>query len=75
MRELRKLQNDAATAFRMRDEAMAAWAVSNTLSREDMAVATGLVVSRVNQIVRSTYVRETESKAAAMREQALRHLP
>ena len=45
MEELREAQNDIAAGFLRRDQLMQAWALSNTLSREDMAVATGLAKS------------------------------
>ena len=35
-----------------RDRQMQAWALSNSLSRHDMAVAVGLVKSRIDQIIR-----------------------
>jgi RHS repeat-associated protein len=55
MRELRAAQNKAAAGFRERDDLMTAWALSNSLSRQDMALATGLAKSRVDQIIRETY--------------------
>jgi galactose-1-phosphate uridylyltransferase len=51
-RELRELSNGIASAYRRRDELIQALALSNSLSREDMARATGLAKSRVDQIIR-----------------------
>jgi hypothetical protein len=58
MRQLRAAHNRAAMGYRERDGLMTAWALSNSLSRQDMAVATGLVKSRVDQIIRETYEHE-----------------
>jgi hypothetical protein len=58
MKELRAAHNKAALGYRERDDLMTAWVLSNTLSRQDMARATGLAKSRVDQIVRETYLAE-----------------
>jgi hypothetical protein len=52
MRELRELSNDIAHAYFARDDRMLALALSGSLSRKDMARATGLNKSRVDQIIR-----------------------
>lgn len=73
MRELRAAQNRGARGYRERDDLMVAWALSNTLSRADMAVAIGRAPSRVNQIIRSTAARENEMRAQALHSRAARH--
>jgi hypothetical protein len=45
---------------------MAAWALSNSLSREDMAIATGLAKSRVDQIIRESYLASGSGKVDAL---------
>lgn len=60
MRELRAAHNKAALGYRERDGLMTAWALSNTVSRRDMARATGLAKSRVDQIIRETHLAERE---------------
>jgi hypothetical protein len=52
MKELRSLHNAIPAAYGLRDDRMYAFALSNALSRRDMATAVGLAESRVNQIVR-----------------------
>jgi hypothetical protein len=52
MHDLRELQNGISEHHWLRDNRMAALALSNALSRLDMAVATGLVRSRVDQLIR-----------------------
>lgn len=52
MRELRAAQNEVATAYIARDRLIASWAQSGRLSRHDMAVATGLAKTRIDQIIR-----------------------
>lgn len=45
---------------------MTAWALSNSLSRDDMAIATGLAKSRVDQIIRENYLASGSGKVAAL---------
>jgi hypothetical protein len=52
MQELRALQKWISEHHWLRDDRMAALVISNALSRVDMAVATGLVRSRVDQLIR-----------------------
>ncbi|HEY1833400.1 MAG TPA: hypothetical protein VGG08_03105 [Solirubrobacteraceae bacterium] len=52
MRVLRAAQNQVATAYIERDRLIATWARNNQLSRHDMAVATGLAKTRIDQIIR-----------------------
>lgn len=61
MRELRAAHNKAVLGYRERDGLMVAWALSNTLSRADMARAAGLAKSRVDQIIRESYGSRTSS--------------
>ena len=67
MEELRHTQNDIAAGYLRRDQLMQAWALSNTLSREDMAVATGLAKSRVDQLIRETTERDMAIKGRSGR--------
>lgn len=73
MRELRAAQNRGAQGYRERDDFMVAWALSNTLSRADMAVAIGRAPSRVNQIIRTTAQREAEIRTRELTARADRH--
>lgn len=73
MRELRAAQNRGARGYRERDNLMVAWALSNTLSRADMAIAIGRAPSRVNQIIRATAAREAEIRTQVLHERAARH--
>lgn len=73
MRELRAAQNRGARGYRERDELMVAWALSNTLSRADMAVAIGKVPSRVNQIIRATASREAEIRTQKLHARTAAH--
>lgn len=52
MYELRRLSNAIAQAYFARDDKMLALSLSNSLSRTDMARATGLNKSRVDQSIR-----------------------
>jgi hypothetical protein len=67
MQELRELTNGIARAHWERDERMAALALSNSLSRRDMAIAIGCTKSRVDQILRETAeeLQRRSSRAAA----------
>lgn len=73
MRELRAAQNRGAQGYRERDNLMVAWALSNTLSRADMAMAIGRAPSRVNQIIRSASAREAEVRTKALHARAALH--
>ena len=75
MRELRELSNGVATAYRHRDRRMQALALSGSLSREDMALATGLAKSRVDQIIRELAEEDARQRAVAARERISRHMP
>ena len=74
MLELRRAQNQIADGHAVRDGLMHAWALSNTLSRHDMAIATGLVKSRVDQLIREAYERDVWRRNREARERVERHL-
>lgn len=75
MRELRELSNGVATAYRLRDKRMQALALSGSLSREDMARATGLAKSRVDQIIRELTEDDQRRRSEEAMERVRRHLP
>lgn len=75
MQELRALRNRIADSYRDCDELMLAFATSNALSRHDMAAATGLAESRVNQIVRELAELHQDRRNAAAAELVARHMP
>jgi|SRR4051795_372606 hypothetical protein len=75
MHELREAQNQIADGHAVRDGLMHAWALSNTLSRHDMAVATGLAKSRVDQLIREAAERQVATWNAVARERVARHMP
>src|ERR1700682_3178511 len=75
MRQLRAAHNQAALGYRERDGLMTAWTLSNSLSRHDMAVATGLAKSRFDQIIRETYQHERAITAQACADRVARHMP
>lgn len=75
MRRLRAAHNAIADGYVHRDELMLAWATSNALSRRDMAIATGLAESRVNQIVRELAERYQHHRSLAAAERVARHMP
>ncbi|MGH2917369.1 MAG: hypothetical protein ACRDLS_02040 [Solirubrobacteraceae bacterium] len=75
MRRLRDAQNGIAEGYAARDELMLAWATSNALSRRDMATATGLAESRVNQIIRELAERYQQRRNEAGAARVARHMP
>jgi hypothetical protein len=75
MLELRQAQNQIADGHAVRDGLMQAWDLSHTLSRHDMAVATGLVKSRVDQLIREAAERDIARRNAAAAERIARHMP
>jgi hypothetical protein len=66
MRKLRAMHNAIPLGYQARDGQMTAWALSNSLSRADMAVATGLAKSRVDQIIRDNYLASGSGKVDAL---------
>ena len=74
MRELRVLQNGISEHHWLRDDRMAALALSNALSRVDMAVATGLVRSRVDQVIREQALWYDERRRREGEARVARHM-
>lgn len=66
MRKLRAMHNEIPLGYQKRDGQMTAWAISNSLSRVDMAIATGLAKSRVDQIVRDNYLASGSGRVDAL---------
>jgi hypothetical protein len=66
MRTLRAMHNEIPLGYQKRDGQMTARALSNSVSREDMAIATGLAKSRVDQIVRENYLASGSGNVAAL---------
>ncbi len=75
MRKLRAMHNEIPNSTIHRDRQMQAWALSNSLSRQDMAVAVGLVKSRVDQIIRDLTLLDQARKAREAYERLRRHMP
>ena len=75
MRRLRDAHNRIAHSYRERDRIMVALALSNSLSRQDMAIATDLAKSRVDQIIRDTHALDQNASARAAAERVARHRP
>ena len=75
MRELRAMHNEIPNGFIRRDRQMQAWALSNSLSRQDMAIAVGMHKSRVDQIIRDLTLADCAIKAQRALEQMRRHMP
>lgn len=74
MRLLRRMHDEPEHPHELPDK-MTAWASSNSLSRQDMAVATGFSLDQIDRIIRETTERDHYIKARALQEQAARHLP
>lgn len=75
MRKLRAMHNEIPNSTIHRDRQMQAWALSNSLSRQDMAVAVGLVKSRVDQIIRDLTLLDQTRNAREAYERLRRHMP
>ena len=75
MKELRALSSQIGDAYRARDELLHALALSGSLSRRDMATATGLNKSRVDQIIKEMAEEDQRHKNVAAAERVHRHLP
>jgi hypothetical protein len=75
MRMLRAMHNQIPSSTIQRDRQMQAWALSNSLSRHDMAVAVGLVKSRVDQILRDLTLLDQARNAREAYERLRRHMP
>jgi hypothetical protein len=63
---MRALHNEIPPGYQRRDSQMTARALSNSVSREDMAIATRLAKSRVDQIIRENYLPSGSGKLAAL---------
>jgi hypothetical protein len=75
MRELRAMHNEIPQGFIRRDRQMQAWALSNSLSRQDMAIAVGIHKSRVDQIIRDLTLADRAIEAQRVLTQIRRHMP
>lgn len=75
MRKLRAMHNQIPRSTALRDRQMQAWALSNSLSRQDMAIAIGLAKSRVDQIIRELTLLDHARKAHEAYERLRRHMP
>ena len=75
MQELRALQNGISEHHWLRDDRMAALAISNALSRVDMAVAAGLVRSRVDQLIREQALWYEDRRRREGDARVARHVP
>lgn len=75
MRKLRAMHNEIPKSTIHRDRQMQAWALSNSLSRKDMALAVGLVKSRVDQIIRDLTLLDQARNAREAYERLRRHMP
>jgi hypothetical protein len=74
MRLLRRMRVAPEHPHELPDQ-LVAWANSNSLSRSDMAIATGFDLDQVSQIIHETAERDHNLKAHALKQQAARHLP
>lgn len=75
MREIRDLSNGIASAHRERDQRLAALALSNSLSRTDMARAAGLSKPRIDQILFEVAEENQRLKNVEAEERVRRHSP
>ena len=75
MRDLRAMHNEIPNGFSRRDRQMQAWASSNSLSRQDMAIAVRMHKSRIDQIIRDLTLADRAIKAHMALEQMRRHMP
>jgi hypothetical protein len=75
MHKLREMHNEIPNGFVKRDRQMQAWALSNSLSRQDMAIAVGLAKSRVDQIIRDLTLMDQARRAREAYERLARHMP
>jgi DNA-directed RNA polymerase specialized sigma subunit len=73
MREIRELSNGIASAHRERDQRLAALALSNGLSRTDMARAAGLSKARIDQILFEVAEEDRRRKNVEAEERVRRH--
>jgi DNA-directed RNA polymerase specialized sigma subunit len=74
MREIRELSNNIATAHRERDQLLAALALSQSLSRADMARAAGLSKPRIDQILYEVATENARRQQAEGEARVRRHM-
>jgi hypothetical protein len=75
MREIRELSNNIATAHRQRDQLLAALALSQSLSRADMARAAGLSKPRIDQILYEVATENALRQQTEGEARVRRHMP
>jgi hypothetical protein len=75
MREIRVLSNNIAGAYRERDQLLAALALSQSLSRADMARAAGLSKPRIDQILYEVAIENARRQQAEGEARVRRHMP
>lgn len=75
MREIRELSNNIATAHRQRDQLLAALALSQSLSRADMARAAGLSKPRIDQILYEVATENARRQQVEGEARVRRHMP
>ena len=75
MREIRDLSNGIAVAHHRRDQFLAALALSNSLSRNDMARAAGLSKPRIDQILYDVAEEHRLRHQAQGEARVRRHMP
>lgn len=74
MRLLRRMRYVPEHPHEFPDQ-LVAWASSHSLSRQDMAVAAGLSVEQISNIIRETAERDQHMKAHTLQAQCSRHMP
>lgn len=75
MREIRVLSNNIAGAHRERDQLLGALALSQSLSRADMARAAGLSKPRIDQILYEVATENALRQQYEGEERVRRHMP
>jgi hypothetical protein len=75
MRRLRDLENRGRQTEYDRNDLLCALALSNSLSRPDMARSIGVSRSRIDQLIRSHWQLLQSRKDAEATERVARHMP
>jgi hypothetical protein len=75
MREIRLLSNNIAEVHRERDQLLAALALSQSLSRADMARAAGLSKPRIDQILYEVAAENARRQQSEGEARVRRHSP
>lgn len=75
MTELRLLHNTVPNGYIRRDRELQRLALSNSLSRQDMAIAIGVHKSRVDQIIRDLTLLDDARKTREAIERIRPHMP